>query len=64
MNSDDEDMDIAKLAEEHANKKPEKRPPSQTRSLNAWMRVKARRMEDEVWRRKVKAALDNKKKSP
>lgn len=63
MHSEDEDMDIGKLAEELAKRKPEKRPASQRRSLLAWMDIKAARQKEEIWRRKVKKAWD-KKKSP
>lgn len=55
--SNDEELDIAKLAEAHAEEqkreKKRKHIPSMQRSLSAYLRKKAKEKEEEAWRQKV-----------
>ena len=65
LNNDDE-LDIAKLAEAHAEQqkhmKPKKRSGSMQRSLTAWMKLKDKEKIEEGWRQRVARAWDKTKK--
>lgn len=58
--SNDEELDIAKLAEAHLEEQKHEiktHVPSLRRSLVAWSKLKIKRRDEEIWRRRVRDAL-------
>lgn len=59
--SNDDELDIAKLAAAHLEEQkhqPKNHAPSMSRSLVAWSKLKIKRQQEEIWRRRVRDALN------